>query len=34
VRETPATAKAKTTSEVAVEVPPALMATSTVDGQC
>ena len=34
VRETPAAAKAKTTNEVAVEVPPALMATSTVDGQC
>ena len=34
VRETPATAKVKTTSEVAVEVPPALMTTSTVDGQC
>jgi nucleotide-binding universal stress UspA family protein len=34
VRETPATAKAKTTSEVAVEVSPALMATSSVDRQC
>ena len=34
VRGAPATAKAKTTSEVAVEVPHALMATSTVDGQC
>ena len=34
VRETAATAKATTTDEVAVEVPPALMATSTVDGQC
>jgi nucleotide-binding universal stress UspA family protein len=34
VRETPATAKVKTTNEVAVEVPPALMALSTVDGQC
>ena len=34
VRETPATAKAKTTNEVAAEVPPALMATSSVDGQC
>jgi len=34
VRQTPAVAKAKATSEVAVEVPPALLATSSVDGQC
>ena len=34
VRQTPAVAKAKTTREVAVEVPAALVATSTVDGQC
>jgi len=34
VREAPAAAKAKTTDEVAVELPPALMATSTVDRQC
>ena len=34
VRETPTLARAKTTSEAAVEVPPVLMATSGVDGQC
>jgi nucleotide-binding universal stress UspA family protein len=34
VRHTRAVAKAKTTNEVAVEVPPALISTSTVDGQC
>ena len=34
VRHTPAVAKVKTASEVAVEVPPALISTSTVDGQC
>jgi nucleotide-binding universal stress UspA family protein len=34
VRQTPAITKPKTTDEVAVEVPPALVATSTVDRQC
>jgi nucleotide-binding universal stress UspA family protein len=34
VRETPAVARAKTTNDVAVEVPPALMTTSNVDAQC
>jgi len=34
VRETPAAARVKTTEEVAVEVPPALMATSGADRQC
>jgi nucleotide-binding universal stress UspA family protein len=32
VRETPAVARAKTTNEAAMEVPPALMETSGVDG--
>ena len=34
MRQTPATAMAKTTDQVAAELAPALMATSTVDGQC
>ena len=34
VRQTPATVKTRTTDDVAVELPPALMAASTVDGQC
>jgi nucleotide-binding universal stress UspA family protein len=34
LREAPAFAQASATADVATEVPPALMATSTVDGQC
>jgi hypothetical protein len=34
VRETPAAARVKTTDEIAVELPPALMATSSADRQC
>ena len=34
VRQTPAMAKAKTPDEVAVEVPPALEETSSIDRQC
>jgi nucleotide-binding universal stress UspA family protein len=34
VRQTPAAAEAKTTEEVAVELPPVLMAASTADREC
>ena len=34
VRQTPAAARAKTTDEVVIELPPALVASSTADRQC